>query len=145
MNQKEKSAGSNTITVRSNGPLVCEGNFTLHSADSEILSEESELFLCRCGKSGTAPYCDGSHKRIGFEDAAVFSDERDEELGAAIGSVTITCRTNAMYLVNGPVIIRSKDGSSVTHRNKAAMCRCGASANKPFCDASHKHCGFVAE
>jgi CDGSH-type Zn-finger protein len=49
-----------------------------------------------------------------------------------------------MYSVTGPVTIFSRDGVSKTTRTKAALCRCGHSEKKPFCDAKHKQCGFVA-
>ena len=53
--------------------------------------------------------------------------------------------TNAMLIAKGPMKIISEDGRFETSRNKAAFCRCGHSANKPFCDASHKACGFSSE
>lgn len=44
-----------------------------------------------------------------------------------------------MLIAKGPMrIFGSESGES--QRNKAALCRCGHSANKPFCDASHKTC-----
>ncbi len=145
MSQSDKFAGGNRITIRPNGPLVCEGNFTLLSSDGEVLSTESELYLCRCGASKTMPFCDGSHKKIEFEEAVEFEDARAEELEDPTAPVTITCRSNAMYLIKGPVTIQSRDGRFVTTRNRGALCRCGVSEKKPFCDASHKQCGFQAD
>lgn len=135
---------SNIIIVRPDGPLIFRGDFTLLSAEGEVLAREEELYLCRCGASRKAPFCDGSHKRIGFRDEARFEDERGEAREGVPGPVTITCRTDAMYVVKGPVTIRSEDGSSVTRRSRAALCRCGASGNKPFCDASHKLSGYLS-
>ena len=50
---------------------------------------------------------------------------------------------------NGPARIQSgkyefklADGSTITKEGPFSLCRCGASANKPFCDGSHKTCGF---
>lgn len=134
----------NEIIVRPDGPLICRGDFTLLSPEGEVLSTEEELYLCRCGASRKAPFCDGSHKRIGFRDDARFEDERGEEREDVAGPVTITCRTDAMYVVKGPVTIRSEDGNSQTRRSRAALCRCGASGKKPFCDASHKLCGYIS-
>lgn len=141
---KKQPPRQNTITVCSNGPLICEGDFTLLDADGEVLANEDELYLCRCGASRKTPFCDGSHKRIEFEDDARFADERGEGLGETHGPVTITCRTDAMYMVKGPVTIQSKEGHSATQRSRAALCRCGASGKKPFCDASHKLCGYIS-
>ena len=139
------SPGQNVILIRPEGPLICRGNFTLLAANGEELAKgEEELWLCRCGASKKTPFCDGSHKKIEFDDGLV-PDERAEELPEASGPVTITCRANAMYVVKGPVIIRSEDGRYETRRSKAALCRCGASGKKPFCDASHKTTGFEVD
>ena len=39
--------------------------------------------------------------------------------------------------VRGGISITSADGSTYEVRNRVTLCRCGASANKPFCDGSH--------
>lgn len=134
---------SNTFLVRANGPLIVRGKIRVEAPDGQVLSEEDEVFLCRCGMSNNKPFCDGAHKSCGFSDDASFSDDKTETLEPDNG-VVISLRENAMFIVNGPMTIQSEDGSSTTSRNKAALCRCGASSNKPFCDASHKRCGFVS-
>jgi CDGSH-type Zn-finger protein len=61
------------ITVRPNGPLRVEGPFVLSDADGnvwELPADKPFFSLCRCGASEKRPFCDGSHKRIGFECAA---------------------------------------------------------------------------
>jgi CDGSH iron-sulfur domain-containing protein 3 len=50
------------ITVTEDGPLMVEGYFSIKSVDGNILSTMEKTFLCRCGKSGNKPFCDGSHK-----------------------------------------------------------------------------------
>jgi CDGSH-type Zn-finger protein len=44
--------------------------------------------------------------------------------------------------VRGGIPVASADGSTYERRNRVTLCRCGASRNKPFCDASHKSIGF---
>ena len=56
--------------------------------------------------------------------------------------VAIECATNGPYLVKGSVTIVHADGTSETKEN-AALCRCGGSMNKPFCDGSHRKIGFA--
>lgn len=62
------------IKVRENGPYKVTGPVRL--VDSEgtefVLPEGSSLVLCRCGHSATKPFCDKSHRRVGFvaEDAS---------------------------------------------------------------------------
>jgi CDGSH-type Zn-finger protein len=145
LSQNTTPSKTNKITLRSNGPLVCEGEFRLLAADGEVLADESELYLCRCGLSKKIPFCDGSHKKVDFDDGPAFEDERDEQLANPSGPVTITCRPNAMYVIKGQVKIQSEDGNHVTTRSKAALCRCGTSGKKPFCDASHKQCDFTSD
>ncbi len=46
------------------------------------------------------------------------------------------------YLLSGDLEVTSPDGSVVRRLSKAALCRCGRSASKPFCDGSHSAQGF---
>jgi len=45
--------------------------------------------------------------------------------------------------VRGGITVTSSDGEPYEVRNRVTLCRCGASANKPFCDASHAYIGFT--
>jgi len=58
--------GGLSIEPTPNGPLHIEGPFTLLDADGSAMCQSGEAWLCRCGGSQNKPYCDGSHKRIGF-------------------------------------------------------------------------------
>ena len=49
---------------------------------------------------------------------------------------------NGPLLVKGNVDVKSHDGTVVTKEKMTAFCRCGASANKPYCDGKHKQVGF---
>ena len=57
-----------TISVRENGPLKVVGPVTI--VDSEgvpfIVPPGNAVVLCRCGHSSTKPFCDTTHKKIGF-------------------------------------------------------------------------------
>ena len=56
-----------TITPYRDGPLIVRGDFRLLDQDgAEIDPGRSTIALCRCGKSGIKPFCDGTHKRSGF-------------------------------------------------------------------------------
>ncbi len=56
-----------TITPYRDGPLIVRGDFRLVDQDgAEIDPGRETIALCRCGKSGIKPFCDGSHKRSGF-------------------------------------------------------------------------------
>ena len=59
--------GGATITPYRDGPLIGRGDFRLLDQDGgEIDPGRETIALCRCGKSGIKPFCDGSHKRSGF-------------------------------------------------------------------------------
>jgi len=135
-------AKPNTIIVRPNGPLQCQGDITVQDAEGNILLQGDEAWLCRCGQSKDKPFCDGTHKNIGFTDPAGFEDLRGEPKESETGPLIITVKSNAMLSAKGPVTICSQDEKSVSTRNRIALCRCGQSGNKPFCDGSHNRCGF---
>ncbi len=57
------------ITVRNNGPLRVEGEFTICDPQGNAfdLAGRTGISLCRCGHSQDKPFCDGSHKTVGFQ------------------------------------------------------------------------------
>ncbi len=50
---------------------------------------------------------------------------------------------NGPYLVTGDLALEDADGNILEIKEKAALCRCGESNNKPFCDGSHNRSGFI--
>ena len=61
-----------------------------------------------------------------------------------MAGVTITVRKNGPYLVSGAVGLRDADGNHYPAKETVALCRCGASTKKPFCDGTHSKVGFQA-
>jgi CDGSH-type Zn-finger protein len=62
----EPGAGA-TITPYRDGPLIVRGDFSLLDQDGVAMDPgRKTIALCRCGKSGIKPFCDGAHKRAGF-------------------------------------------------------------------------------
>jgi CDGSH-type Zn-finger protein len=62
-------------------------------------------------------------------------------------AVVIKARHNGPYKVTGPVRVIDADGREYDLSEKGeaiALCRCGGSATKPFCDGTHKRIGFQA-
>jgi CDGSH-type Zn-finger protein/uncharacterized Fe-S cluster protein YjdI len=58
-------------------------------------------------------------------------------------ATVITVSVNGPNLVAGPVEIRNEAGELIRTANRVALCRCGGSENKPFCDGTHKQIGFT--
>ena len=56
-----------TVTAYPDGPLLVRGDVPILTPDGEPLPRRRRtVALCRCGKSTIKPYCDGTHKAIGF-------------------------------------------------------------------------------
>jgi len=57
------------VTVRKDGPLRVEGEFTICDAEGNAfdLAGRTMISLCRCGQSKDKPFCDGSHKLVNFQ------------------------------------------------------------------------------
>lgn len=218
-----------SIKVTENGPYVVEGrpplrqlfieqNLAGHSWNyaegrSFVLAENAAL--CRCGRTGTPPFCDGSHKKadVDLRETATFDPLLDHSV--AIAGPNLTLADNEAYcafgrfcdagdriwnevteggeesdrltqrmanhcpggrllvidnatgapiesrgdptlgliedpaidvsgplLVSGGIRIEAASGASYEIRARQALCRCGNSANKPFCDGTHASMKF---
>ena len=65
-----------------------------------------------------------------------------------MADVTIRTRPNGPFLVEGPFKLVDSEGHEFVldaAKTAYALCRCGHSARKPFCDGTHKTCGFVGD
>ena len=62
-----RSEPAATVTAYRDGPLIVRGDFELRNADGEpIETARRVIALCRCGRSGRKPLCDGSHTANGW-------------------------------------------------------------------------------
>jgi CDGSH-type Zn-finger protein len=60
--------------------------------------------------------------------------------------VSIVACPNGPFLIRGPVQLTTPGGETIPQtRRTIALCRCGKSVLKPFCDGTHKMIGFVTE
>ena len=55
---------------------------------------------------------------------------------------TIECMPNGPLLVKGDIIVKKSDGTEEIKTGMVALCRCGHSGNKPYCDGGHRNAGF---
>ncbi len=136
---EEPNPRVNTITVRENGPLAVY-------AEIELLGEKigTRTTLCRCGQSNNKPYCDGSHVAAGFAATGEPPTATSAPPPRRDGVLAVTPYRNGPLGVAGPVEIISGTGRMIDRIEKAALCRCGHSGRKPFCDGSHARFGFTA-
>jgi CDGSH-type Zn-finger protein/uncharacterized Fe-S cluster protein YjdI len=130
----------NVIRILENGPL------TVH-ADVQVENEESvtRATLCRCGASKNKPFCDGSHKEVDFTATGEPKTIESEPLAKRNGPLQITPIKDGPLIVDGNVEICAGTGRTVTRTQNVALCRCGGSNNKPFCDGSHSKIGFTSD
>ena len=72
-----------SITVCPDGPLLVRGVSELQTVDGETVTHHrSVISLCRCGRSGLKPLCDGSHRLNRFRDPAT-ANQLDQVLNQA--------------------------------------------------------------
>ncbi|MEX0994451.1 MAG: CDGSH iron-sulfur domain-containing protein [Balneolaceae bacterium] len=133
----------NTIQIFENGPLYFHGNVEVQDPEGNILLTKEKVALCRCGGSANKPVCDGTHKNIEFKgDAAADTSGLPAATEEKSGKLILKSMENGPILVEGNYTIESGKNGSHTSEKKIALCRCGGSSNKPFCDGTHKEIGF---
>ncbi|MCF8377924.1 MAG: CDGSH iron-sulfur domain-containing protein [Bacteroidales bacterium] len=51
-----------------NGPILVEGDFLVNYSTGEEIKATKMTSFCRCGHSHAQPFCDGTHRKVGFVD-----------------------------------------------------------------------------
>ena len=77
----EEAATETTVEPRPNGPLFVRGRLKIVDHGGRTIREDTRLALCRCGASRNKPFCDGSHRRVGFTTAPATAEGADETGG----------------------------------------------------------------
>lgn len=134
-----KAQETNVIIVEAGGPYVCRGRIELEAADGTVLETEGEISLCRCGRSRNKPYCDGSHVAVPADSRLATAEVTD--LQDAQGTLRIRPRPDGPLKLEGPCEVRSADATVLMRGSETALCRCGRSARRPFCDGTHRRQG----
>jgi CDGSH-type Zn-finger protein/uncharacterized Fe-S cluster protein YjdI len=139
----EQPPAENTIQVAYNGPLFMRGDLQIDGAPDDP-GLRFRAALCRCGQSKNKPLCDNSHLDSGFSDYGAVGRSSDAS-AEAVGPLQVKPTPDGPLLIKGNVTIVSSSVRQSWHGKQAAMCRCGGSNNKPFCDGQHKKIGFKSE
>ncbi|MCB9627661.1 MAG: CDGSH iron-sulfur domain-containing protein [Sandaracinaceae bacterium] len=142
----ETAPAHNRVTVSNHGPLYLTGDLAIGGAPSEDEAPgvRFRAALCRCGLSKNKPFCDNAHEEGGFRDRGAVG-KRGELGEPGTGTLTVSRAENGPLLLSGPFSIVASSGRVAFRGQKAALCRCGSSKNKPFCDGAHRSAGFVAD
>ena len=112
------------IKVRHNGPYKVTGPITLIDADEneyDIGQRGETIVLCRCGGSQSKPFCDGTHKQIGFQ--------AGERSGGRRASGALQRAAGAQAKGRGAATRRRSIGRVVADRSQALLSPAGAFAN----------------
>ena len=143
--EPEAPAAENRIVVANNGPLYVQGELEIDGAADDMPGVRFRAALCRCGQSQNKPFCDNSHEKENFVDRGAVGETGPGFDGAPGGLLKIRRAENGPLLVAGKLSLVSASGRVAWQGDKTALCRCGQSKNKPFCDGSHKAAGFKAD
>jgi CDGSH-type Zn-finger protein/uncharacterized Fe-S cluster protein YjdI len=135
---QESAPPVNTAHVRENGPLAIRAELQVDGKPAGFRAT-----LCRCGASKNKPWCDASHVSIAFSASGEPATQSSEALVTRNGPLQVTLLKDGPMVLAGNLEICSGTGRTVTRTQKAVLCRCGGSANKPFCDGTHKKIGFT--
>ena len=142
----EMAPEETVIWTPESNPLYVHGEFTLELPGEEESLHETRATLCRCGASRAKPFCDNSHRGTGFAASGDLGENQ-----ARVAPSPAPERLRIIPMANGPLRLRGDfrlvggHGRAVYQGNRALLCRCGASKNKPFCDSSHEKIGFQAD
>ena len=140
----ETAPDENTVNVSYNGPLFVRGALYIEGAPENAEGLRYRAALCRCGASKNKPFCDNSHIDAGFSDYGAVGESGDAEADSG-GPLTVTPIKNGPLMLQGNVSLIASGGRTAWRGQRAALCRCGASENKPFCDGRHAKIGFTSD
>jgi CDGSH-type Zn-finger protein len=111
------------------------------------VQNETRVAFCRCGASKNKHFCDKSHGEAGFVDTGEIGDGRlvPAEQSSPDAPVVFKSAPSGPLLVSGPLTSKSAEEAQSCSGARGALCRCGASKKKPFCDGAHAAIGFEAD
>jgi CDGSH-type Zn-finger protein/uncharacterized Fe-S cluster protein YjdI len=139
----EKPSSKNRIQLTQNGPVYFFGNIEVQDHEGNTVLKDTRFALCRCGSSANKPACDNTHEKIDWE-AGVDADKtkmpeiKEEEHDKLL----IKLMKDGPAILEGSYTMESASIGEHTSDKGVALCRCGQSSTKPFCDGTHKAIGF---
>jgi CDGSH-type Zn-finger protein/uncharacterized Fe-S cluster protein YjdI len=136
----EKAPPVNLAAIREAGPLALRAELVIDGKPAGYRAT-----LCRCGASKHKPYCDGSHKEVGFAASGEPPTGNADALPRRDGPLQVDPQPNGPLAIRGNLEITAGTGRIVARVTAAALCRCGGSQNKPFCDGTHTRIAFRSD
>lgn len=136
---EEAAPPINLLQLRENGPLGFRAEMLL---DGQPIGMRATL--CRCGASKNKPWCDGSHNEVGFQATGEPATRPTEPMPQRGGVLRIEPERNGPLVVEGNLELCCGTGRTFDRVTRVRLCRCGGSANKPYCDNTHRRIGFTS-
>ena len=136
----ERPPPVNLVQLRENGALGVRADIVLDGT-----APGYRATLCRCGASKNKPFCDGSHVAVSFQASGEPATRQSSPLAERGGRLSIALEKDGPLHVVGNLEICAGTGRTIDRVETARLCRCGGSANKPFCDGTHRKIGFKSE
>jgi len=130
----------NTVQPIVDGPLYVHAEMTVNGKSERGY----RAAFCRCGASRLMPYCDNSHREVGFHDAGNIAVPQPSGIEEE-GKLAIDSIPDGPLVIQGPFTLVDGEHREVCINSKAVMCRCGASNMKPYFDGSHITSGFKSD
>lgn len=130
----------NEAMITNAGPINLTGNITLVGEDGTV-SYANHVSLCRCGGSRGKPNCDNRHLEVEFLNSGRIQEASDVEHSERPSKITISLIKDGPITFRGKLRLHNSLGQECV-KQRGSLCRCGQSANKPFCDGSHEKVGF---
>lgn len=134
--ERSKAHEGTGITVHRVGSLCAHSSFCANAITDwyQLLSDTDDTDV-RAEVAAMVEHCPSGTLVLEIDGEIV-----EPDLRRAVSPV----EDGPLWITGGVTIVRS-DGTSAEVRNRVALCRCGASGNKPFCDGTHREIGFEAK
>lgn len=142
--RSEITPSKNRILLKKDGPVYLFGDIEVQDHEGNTLLEDTRLAMCRCGATGNGPLCDNSHVKADFEAHTDADRSKLPEVSAnGHDKLILKMMKDGPAILQGTYTVESDTFEQQTSNKGVALCRCGASSSKPFCDGKHKEIGFV--
>ncbi|CAN5399218.1 CDGSH iron-sulfur domain-containing protein [soil metagenome] len=133
----------NRVLMQKDGPVYMFGDIEVQDHEGRVILKDTRFALCRCGASKNKPACDNSHQDFDFSagtdaDPSKLPEPSAEEHDKLI----VKLMKNGPAILEGTYTVESKTIDPQTSDKGVALCRCGSSSTKPFCNGKHKEIGF---
>jgi CDGSH-type Zn-finger protein/uncharacterized Fe-S cluster protein YjdI len=138
---EESSPEVNRARLWEHGPVEFRGDLTVAGEGAG-----TRAVLCRCGRSKNKPWCDNSHRDMGFKATGEPRiPDQQEHLTERGGPLSLTPLQDGPLQAIGNLEVITGSGRRIDCSTETYFCRCGGSAKKPYCDGTHARIGFKAE